>query len=57
MISAMYMISILLLIVLLSIDVVCRIIDIRVNEECMKQLEEQTERLKTIREGLKDVSE
>lgn len=57
MISVMYMISILLLIVLLSIDVVCRIIDIRVNEKCMKQLEEQTERLKTIREGLENVSE
>lgn len=57
MISVIYIISILLLIVLLSIDVVCRIIDIRVNEECMKQLEEQTERLKKIREELKDVSE
>lgn len=56
MISVMYMISILLLIVLLSIDVVCRIIDIRVNEKCMKQLDKQTERLKTIREELENVS-
>lgn len=56
MISVMYMISILLLIVLLLIDIVCRIIDIGVNEKCMKQLDKQTERLKTIREGLENVS-
>lgn len=56
MISVMYMISILLLIVLLLIDIVCRIIDIWVNEKCMKQLDKQTERLKAIREGLENVS-